>query len=134
MRGRGEGGWGRCAQVPSFASSPRKASRLLIYDRLGARDFSGAIFSVLLHKNQETARGRDPPQIIVCHPGRGTNGPRAEMAARVSTTKRRMRIRMRRRMASAGRQILHIILSAQWTERYRLESSVVGISFEAYIP
>nr|KAF7392334.1 hypothetical protein H0235_017333 [Vespula pensylvanica] len=30
-----------------------------------------------------------------------------------------MRIRMRRRMASAGRQILHIILSAQWTERYR---------------
>lgn len=27
-------------------------------------------------------------------------------------------------MASAGRQILHIILSAQWTERYRLESSL----------
>lgn len=81
----------------------------LIYDRLGPKSPGAARLLVLLHKNQETARGRDRPQIIVCHPAERMAAARLPPPPDVCGTCARRRI--------------YIILSGQWTERCRPESS-----------
>lgn len=77
----------------------------VIYDRPRVWNPPGTVRNTAsLHKNRETARGRDRPQIIVCHPVKRTFLWNGDVFFSVGT-------------CAEHTKRVYIMLSGQWTER-----------------